>query len=487
VPHRSTRFLDSLAGKITLGYYLIGSAILAVTAMTFAELHSLEHRVVAGEHITRFLNATLETRRFEKNFLLYGQREELNEGLVYLDEAQELLRTHEADFRPVADEPRLAALAEGLTRYRALLAAADAHMGGAHERDLRAAGKQVVTAAEEMAAAERRVMQAAIAASQARLVGSVVVLLVLGIVLARVLSRRVVRPLQQLEENMERLAEGQIHPLRIDSGDREIRSLTAAFNHMLEVLASQQAHLIRSQKLASLGTLLSGVAHELNNPLSNISTSCQILLEETPAENDQAREMLTQIDEQTDRARRIVRNLLEFARERKFQREAVPLLPFVNDTLRLVRGQFPAGISVRVEVEEGLAVMADRHRLQQVFINLLKNAQQAMGAAGEVRVRARAGAVHTHHAIRGCGTGESVEIEIADTGSGIAPDVLPNIFDPFFTTKAVGQGAGLGLSIVHEIIEEHDGCITVESAPGKGTTFFIRLPAAHATAHSETP
>ena len=144
----------------------------------------------------------------------------------------------------------------------------------------------------------------------------------MAIVIGQILSRMVVKPLKMLEESMGVIAEGKFERVSIDSHDREILSLANAFNTMLKELELRQRHLVQSEKLASLGTLLSGVAHELNNPLSNISSSCQILTEEIE-DTDIAykKELLSQIDEQTDRARNIVRSLLEFSREKVFKKE----------------------------------------------------------------------------------------------------------------------------------------------------------------------
>jgi len=296
---------------------------------------------------------------------------------------------------------------------------------------------------------------------------------------------------------------------------REVLSLTRAFNKMLRELELRQRHLVQSEKLASLGTLLSGVAHELNNPLSNISSSSQILAEEmqesqvsSPAEphgdkggKDRrtppaepfldpvyARELVAQINEQTDRARNIVRSLLEFSRDKEFRIGQLPLRTLFEETIRFVKGQLPPLVSVTLDIPDELVITADKQRIQQAFLNLIKNGIDAISGEGSIAIKAR-----MHHAIDKAGddTGiynylkyrgkctledDTVDIEIRDTGGGIPADLLPKVFDPFFTTKDVGKGSGLGLFIVHEIIEEHDGCIAVDSEPGTGTAFLIRLP-----------
>ncbi|HYA31825.1 MAG TPA: HAMP domain-containing sensor histidine kinase, partial [Thermodesulfovibrionales bacterium] len=224
-------------------------------------------------------------------------------------------------------------------------------------------------------------------------------------------------------------------------------------------------------------------------PLSNISSSCQILAEEIEeADKAYKKELLAQIDEQTDRARNIVRSLLDFSREREFGKESLPLRRLFEETLRFLKGQVPSRIVIRMDVPEDIAIFADKQRIQQAFLNLIRNAVEALGDEGEVVIMAKkhkavekteeTAELYNYLKYRGKCTveGDTADIEIRDTGPGIPPEILNRIFDPFFTTKDVGKGSGLGLFIVHEIIEEHDGCIAVKSEAGKGTIFFISLP-----------
>jgi signal transduction histidine kinase len=239
---------------------------------------------------------------------------------------------------------------------------------------------------------------------------------------------------------------------------------------------------MRSERLASLGTMLSGVAHELNNPLSNISTSCQILQEEVGESDAATQKMyLEQIDQQTERARIIVRSLLDFSREKAFKKDRVLLRSLVQQTVGFVRGEVSAKSVVQISIPEDLTVPADAQRLQQVFVNLISNALEGLGADGQIVISAQMVWVSEPPPGTALGSGcdfegEVVEIRVADNGPGIAPEILPRIFDPFFTTKEVGHGMGLGLFVVYEIVEEHGGCIAVQSTPGQGASFCIRLP-----------
>jgi signal transduction histidine kinase len=201
-------------------------------------------------------------------------------------------------------------------------------------------------------------------------------------------------------------------------------------------------------------------------------------------------ELTAQINEQTDRARNIVRSLLDFSRDREFKKESLSLKRIFEETIQFVRGQVPTRIAITLDVPGDIVIFADKQRIQQALLNLIKNALEAIASdGGSVAIKAEKRhamddvedekiGIYNYLKYRGKCTldQDTVDIEIRDTGSGIPLDVITKIFDPFFTTKDVGKGSGLGLFIVHEIIEEHDGCIAVDSEPGKGTTFLIRLP-----------
>lgn len=475
--------MNSLRRKIIAGYSAIAVLVVGLSLLSMLELGVVEERIVAGERVGEFFDIALEIRRFEKNYFLYRQATDLAENGAYVDRGRALLRNQTSLFEALADPARVARLAADLDRYGMLMAAY--REGGDREllaANIRQTGKDIVTVAEELARTERSALKAMLDRHRRLLIGSVAVVGLLVVAIGQMLTRRVGRPLKEMEQSMKEVASGRRAKLEMASGDREIESLTQAFNHVLRELELRQGQLVHSEKLAALGTLLSGVAHELNNPLSNIGTSTQILNEEIGAGDTAfARELITQIDEETWRARRIVRSLLDYARDREFKREPLPLARLVEDTLRLIRGRIPAQVSVAVQIPEDLHVSGDRQRLQQLLINLLGNAIEAVAGAGEVTIAARrtreaypAGATvfgqYANHA-------NTIEIAVQDNGQGIPADVLPKIFDPFFTTKEVGQGLGLGLFIVFEIIEEHGGCIAVESETGKGTTFRVRLPA----------
>ncbi len=475
----------SLRGKITLSYYAVAAIILVASLFFVSELRTLEARVVLGQRATDLFNTALEIRRFERNYFLHNQAVDLEENAHYIALAQKMLTTNRGDFQAIAPQARLDELRTLLDDYRLQMSAlgvTDMRRIDSVEPRVRGLGKQVVAIAEDMAGQERRQIQMTLASFRSMLLGVILCMALLIVVIGRVLSQRVVRPLKEMEASVAAIPANRRETLAAPSNDREILSIIAAFNHMLKELDMRQKSLMRSERLASLGTLLSGVAHELNNPLSNISSSCQILQEEV-GESDAATQTLylDQIDQQTERARNIVRSLLDFSRDSAFRKDPVLLRPLVTQTVGFVRGNVSAKSVVTVSIPEGLTVLADAQRLQQVFVNLIGNALAGLGPDGQIRISAQSMWVSEPPEGTALGEGcdvkgEVVEISVIDNGPGIAPDILPRIFDPFFTTREVGHGMGLGLFVVYEIVNEHGGCIAVQSKPGQGAAFRIRLP-----------
>ncbi|MCL4456496.1 MAG: HAMP domain-containing histidine kinase [Nitrospirae bacterium] len=485
------KYQPSIRQKITLGYYIILGIIVGLSIFSFIELRFMEKKIMFGEVISEFFDTTLEIRRFEKNYFLYEKNDDYYENIRYVTKAQELLEKNIKGFETLAAPQQITALRTDLKKYKELMEQYASPHGqkGVLAGKIRKTGKDIITDAEDISKTERRNLQIMLYNSQSVLVFSIVALSLLGIALGQALSRMVVKPLKLLENSMEIIADGRFERIQINSKDREIISLTNALNKMLKELELRQRHLIQSEKLASLGTLLSGVAHELNNPISNISTSTEILREDIEtADNEYKKELLSQIEGQTDRARNIVRSLLEFSRDREFKKEKIRLKTLFEETMRFVKGQVPTKVEIGIDIPDDIVIFADKQRIQQAFLNLIKNALESISDEGGVFIKAQ-----KHRAIdkvndetgifnymkyRGKCTLEedTVDIEIKDTGAGIPHELLPKVFDPFFTTKDVGKGSGLGLFIVHEIIEEHDGCIAVDSEAGKGTAFLIRLP-----------
>jgi two-component system NtrC family sensor kinase len=263
-----------------------------------------------------------------------------------------------------------------------------------------------------------------------------------------------------------------LQSLRQMRGDLEEwgRTLEEKVRQRTEELVAMQARVAQSERLASLGMLAAGVAHEVNNPLGGILALTALTVEDM-RDNDPNRENLEEVIRQTERCRDIVKGLLEFSRQSKSNTELVDLNKVLEDTLSLVSKQ---ALFFNINVVQDLApelpgVIADGSQFQQVFMNILMNAVQAMDERGTITIVTR----HRR-------AGNAVEVAISDTGHGIPPEQIDRIFDPFFTTKASGRGTGLGLSIAYGIVTTHRGTISVHSEVGKGSTFTIRMPVADA-------
>ncbi|OGP57707.1 MAG: hypothetical protein A2V67_16525 [Deltaproteobacteria bacterium RBG_13_61_14] len=306
------------------------------------------------------------------------------------------------------------------------------------------------------------------------------------------LSRVVLRPLRQILLATERLAQGDLGVRVQAMEENELGALAHAFNRMTEQIQLQQQdlrshlsalervnrelertqnQLIFSEKLASVGRLAAGVAHEIGNPLSAILGYLEIL-KRHPGLGPEQNDLLQRIEKELSRIHRIIRELLDYSRPAKEEGEEVLVNQAVSAAVDLVSAQkgFPA-IEPVLRLEPGLpAVRGSRHQFQQLLVNLILNAVDAMPRGGRLTILT---------GLHKVGGGE-VEIRVEDTGEGIPRENLRRIFDPFFTTREPGQGTGLGLSICSRIVDSMNGRIEVESQPGRGSVFTVVLPAAPA-------
>jgi signal transduction histidine kinase len=349
------------------------------------------------------------------------------------------------------------------------------------------------------------------------MIGSVALALGLALGLVLLIVRDLVNPIRALEERSDEMARGELARPVPPSGEAdEIGRLTFAFEEMrralrdklrsteslnidlerevrrrtevleqrnkelhdaLEKLRRAQDDLIRTEKLASMGRLVAGIAHEINNPVNAVINTLGPLegaLRELADAKDpaaaasasrDAQEMLSVVQRGAARSKAIVQALHNYSRGDEEKPREVALARSFDDTLDLLRHRLK-NVQIDKQIDPSLRINGFAGQIDQVFMNLITNAAQAIGA------RERGGTIH----VAAARLGDEVEITIADDGPGIPADVIPRIFDPFFTTKDVGEGSGLGLSIVHGIIERHGGHITVASRVGEGTTFRITLP-----------
>jgi signal transduction histidine kinase len=257
--------------------------------------------------------------------------------------------------------------------------------------------------------------------------------------------------------------------------NHELSEKTRKLELAYKQLETAQRQVIQTEKLSSLGTLVAGVAHEINNPIGIIANRVEILQLEHEEQglDEMLREDLDVIHRQARRVGEITRALLTYARQASHEQSPQDLNAVVRSALLLWQPQAEQRIRVTTRLTPGLpSVLGDFTQLQQVVINLLSNALDATLAGGKVTVHTRTSATPS----------PAVVLEVADTGSGIAAAHMSKVFDPFFTTKPPGKGTGLGLSVCLGIVQEHQGTIAVQSQEGQGSTFIVTLPAMEATA-----
>ena len=324
------------------------------------------------------------------------------------------------------------------------------------------------------------------------IIGVSLLAILLSSVVVWYLVRKATEPLEDLRDSAEAVGQGDFsRRVEVRSQD-ECGQLAQVFNQMtenlkqsreqleltVETLKTTQAQLIQSEKLSGIGEFVAGVAHELNNPLTSVMGFSELLAQSNA--NPQHKRHLEMIHKSAQRCQKIVQALLSFARRHKPERKPVCVNGLIEAALEILNYQLrTSNIAVTTQLDPQLPqAMVDPHQVQQVFLNIINNARQAIEA------HQPKGWIKISTTVRG----DHVRVTMQDSGPGIPQESLSKIFDPFFTTKEVGKGTGLGLSLCYGIIKEHGGTITPRSRPGEGAMFIIELPITHETAAGpETP
>jgi signal transduction histidine kinase len=448
---------------------VVTGSIGAVSFHHLREIERKQHFVQIADDLSNYI---LEARRYEKNYLLYNSEEDLAENRKYIQRGMELLEKISRDVTDLKGLPLMEDVRGRLSDYGTVMEqfAREARMVASNDsslqEQLRERGKALVEASQEVVSFERMRILDIVKTLKTQLLIGIGMTIVIGGLLVPITYRKIIRPLRIIEGTTHRIARGDFRPLQVLNTRDETQRVVEAFNRMISELERRQEQLLQAKKLSSLGTLTSGIAHELNNPLNNISTSCQILLEEFgDMDAGFSKKMLANIEQEVHRARDIVRGLLEFSRMKEFCLAPVLLSEVVDRSVALISSHIPPGVELIKEVPEGLVLNLDAQRMQQVFLNLIENAIHAIDPPGQIRISALLEP-----------SGDQVIIRVEDTGTGIPESARGSVFDPFFTTKEVGSGTGLGLSIVFGIIQKHQGSIAVESKDGEGARFVIGLP-----------
>lgn len=304
-----------------------------------------------------------------------------------------------------------------------------------------------------------------------RAVVAAIILMLVNSVLTAIYVETLIRPILSLNQTMKRAALGDLGVRASARTGDEVGELADAFNRMMDELEAardratvQRALLAHTEKMAAVGTLAAGVAHEVNNPLAGI-LACVENMKSDPEDSETRDRYLDLIVDGLNRIERTINTLLNFSRQREMSLEETSLNHNLKHVVELVGYQLrQAGIEVRFDLDpSGAVVLADHFQMEQLFLNLVLNAVQAMPRGGELVLRTRV-------------KDDAVVAEVRDSGNGIPEEIRDRIFDPFFTTREVGEGTGLGLSVSDSIAAAHGGTIRVKSTLGVGTIFRVELP-----------
>jgi two-component system NtrC family sensor kinase len=467
---RRPRF--SIRAKIILAFGSLFLLCACVNLWFMVEISEFRAKVqfldVAGDYLAEIQQA----RRYEKNYLLYGTN--LVEAQQHTSRAQSILNNNQRVIEKIVGVDRFRTMLEHLVLYSSLLRKLDGEPTVEEKRfiegDLREHGATMVLFAADFERKEQAAVESTLRLAQWTPVLFLGLLMVLVVGFGVSLGRQLLSTLSRFMKYTQRVGEGDFTPIEPTRRYQdEFTVLARAFNHMIEELDRRHSILVESHKLRAVGTLVAGVAHELNNPLNNTLLTADMLQEVARDKNDaESLELITDIVDQTERSSKIVHNLLDFARESKANVKHLDIGQIVNKSIGLVDNQVKlAKIDLRVQIPEGLpTVDGDAQMLSQVFVNLILNAVDVLPPAGRIRILA-------HESLEEEGF---VAIDVSDNGPGIPAHILSQIFDPFFTTKKEGKGTGLGLSVSRGIVRKLGGFLKARSTVGKGTTFTVLLP-----------
>jgi two-component system NtrC family sensor kinase len=452
---------------LIIALILIFVALLGITS--YRSLVTIRNRLRLVESMDDLGVSISDMRRGEKNYLLYQDAASATDWIAQVDLTRQAIQDKAAELTGLEGKDYCRHLTSDFSIYENLARRLIASPGSNLEADrVRVQGHKMYDYSRGIIHAERARIDTMTRSSYRVFVVSLLIVAIAGLAGVLIIMRDVVRPLAKIERATIQVSEGNYVPIPGIYAHDEIGKLQKAFNHMVQQIEKHQEELVQAGKLSSLGTLTSGVAHELNNPINNISMIAQTFVQHYDSLSEKERlEFMSQIDGQCERAKEIVDGLLDFSRVRPRTFTFADVGEVVRKSLKLVGNQLAVSkIECEFRTHERLPpVRMSAHRIEQVLVNIFTNAIKAMSGGGQLLVEASVG-----------DKGRFVEIAITDTGAGIPPAILPHVFDPFFTTSQAGQGVGLGLSVSYGIIKRHGGTIAVKSDVGAGSTFSVRLP-----------
>ena len=465
---------NTIRGQIMMAFLICFVFMGSIIALNYKNFHSLSRSMRFFEIAEELNKNLLEIRRYEKNYFLYRHDFNYEENVTYTNQLALTLQRERPNLISAMGDRNYGNFVEYVDNYTTLMARlrqspCESQNCLPLQEQIRGVGQNLMVLADQLVTTERlninRLLQRMIPLP---LVSLMILMLLLGFVVFFI-GEKVVRPLARITRESEAVAQGMFQRITPYGGEKnEIHHLVSAINRMMTELENRQEQLIQSRKIASIGTLTAGVAHEINNPVNNLSLTLEALIEDGEEMSaEERRQLYREAMDQADRTSEIVKNLLEFSRASHPKAENVNLEELVDKTARLLNNEMKLNNIQFVKEVKGKvpALLLDRGGLQQVLLNLFINAVQIMGKDGELKV-----------VIRPAEMPEEVRIDVIDSGPGIPKEYIGQVFDPFFTTKKEGEGTGLGLSVSYSIIEKNGGRMEVESVPGQGACFTIFLP-----------
>ena len=459
----------SIQTKIKILHLLMVMFICGLASVYSGQIRSLKNQLENMSKVNNMLQNMLEVRRYEKDIMLHVGTDNLYHLKFHLEKVKDEFRDIKKEISTLADSNDLEEFETSMKEYEILLDRFEKD-GVFDHAGLRTYGRKMVNFCHMILEKKNHSMHTHLELIFYWFTIVPGILIILVGLLIHFQTSNVLNRLAVLQKATTDLLQDKFVPIEDDPEvNDEVSHLIKAFNTMARELEIKQEEVLQSKKLASIGTFSSGIAHELNNPLNNISLSTDTLMEEyDEMEPEEVKEILDDIMVQTERASKIVRNLLEFSREKAPSISLLTMKDVIDSTAELIENELRIkGVHLETCVGTKLPpILGDKNKLQQVFLNLFINAIQAMPDGGLIHLDTR---------VEPAGY---IRVDVSDTGKGIPQNKIDKIFDPFFTTKAVGEGTGLGLSIVYSIIKKHGGHLEVKSKPGVGTTFSIFLPIA---------
>jgi len=469
----------SVRNQIYIAYALVFVFAVIIAGVLISNIYRIQERMEFLEIVNEFSAEIQQARRYEKNFFLY--RTNLDDALENINLARSIFLENGEQFASLIGPIQHQIFLQELEAYADLLEQlkavelneadrlADPAFMAKIENDLRQEGKNLVSTAQGLMRNERTALTKNLNRKKDIHIFSLVFLLFFLVINAYLLFSRIFSTLTRFTIYAQRIAAGDFTPVTPFRRFRdEFTELSLAINEMIKEIANREAALIQTHKMRAVGTLTAGVAHELNNPMNNIMLTVHMMMEDYATLSDDERlDMLKDVADETSRAKNIVSNLLDFARESASTIKTLDLEKLLKDTIHLAENQVRmSGIKIELQVTENLPpIHGDGQKLQQVFLNLILNAVDASSKGSKIQVIALPYDKSDH-----------IAIKVIDYGQGIPNHILPSIFDPFFTTKAKGKGTGLGLSVSQGIVAKHGGKILVSSDEGSGSIFTVVLP-----------